>query len=303
MILGGNSMKQSLPVIASVFIALASTHADDGIGADLVNASPTPGPSLASHLANISTRMRVGVAENILIGGFIIRGPQPKRMMLRAIGPSLLSSGVTGALTDPVLELHGSNNLMALNDDWQRSSQAGDIQASGLAPRSPYESAMIVTLPSGSYTTLVAGYQDGQGIGLVEAYELDATTTRTVNISTRGFVGLGQNVLIGGFLVEGARPKRAIVRAIGPSLAGTVFNPLQDPTLTVRDQSGTVLASNDNWNTSDQAYEIIATGLAPTNTRESAVVMVYSAGSYTAAVAGVNGATGLAMVEVYDLDP
>ena len=267
---------------------------------------PTPGPGSPSHLANISTRMRVGVGEGVLIGGLIIQGSQSKKIILRAIGPSLAGGGVANAMADPVLELHDSSGVIASNNDWTSSSQAGEIAASGLAPGDPRESAIIVTLSPGNYTAIVSGYQNGQGAGLVEAYELDANGTRLVNISTRGRVGLSDDAMIGGLIVQGSDPKRAIVRALGPSLAtgpNPVRDALADPVLELRDSSGALMVSNDNWNNSPQSAEIVATTLAPPDTRESAIIVTCGAGNYTAIVRGVNNTTGVALVEVYDLDP
>lgn len=265
---------------------------------------PTPGPGEPSHLANISTRMNVGTGLNVLIGGFIVQGSQPKKIILRAIGPSLTLTGVPNALADPVLELHNSSGTIASNDDWQ-SSQASEIIASGLAPSYLLESAIIATLPSGSYTAVMSGYQNGQGVGLVEVYELDGNGTRLVNISTRGRVGVSDDAMIGGLIVQGVVAKRIIVRALGPSLAtgpSPIPGALTDPVLELRDSSGALIASNDNWVNSPQHDEIVATTVPPPDTRESALIATCSAGNYTAIVRGVNNTTGVALVEVYDLN-
>jgi hypothetical protein len=263
--------------------------------------TPTPGPDSPSHLANISTRMQVGVGEDVLIGGFIIQGTQPKKLILRAIGPSLVALGMPNALADPVLELHDSSGAtIANNDDWSVGSQAGEVFASGLAPNDPQESAIVITLSPGSYTAVMKGYQNGQGIGLVEAYELDGTGTRMVNISTRGRVGLSDDAMIGGLIVQGSNAKRAIVRALGPSLPTP--GALADPVLELHDSSGTLLASNDNWISSPQYAEIVASTVPPPNTMESAIIATCGAGNYTAIVRGVGNTTGVALVEVYDLD-
>ena len=269
--------------------------------------NPTPPPGSASHLANISTRMKIGVGDNVLIGGFIIRGTQSKKLFLRAIGPSLGSLGVANAINDPVMEVRGPTGaVVASNDDWTTGSQVSEIQSSGLAPSDPYESALIVTLSPGTYTAIVSGYNGAQGVGLVEAYEYDANTTRMVNISTRGRVGTGDEATIGGLIVQGSAGKRVIIRAIGPSL-GTGPNPLAgvlaDPTLELWNGNGSLLASNDDWNNSSQVGEIIATAVAPTNNRESAIVATLGAGNYTAIVRGVNQTSGVGLVEAYDLDP
>ncbi len=142
-------------------------------------ASPTPTPTPSpSHLANISTRLNVGVDDDVLIGGFIVRGPDPKRMILRALGPSLTGAGVIGAMANPTLELHDSTGAtIATNDDWQASAQVSEIRASGLAPTNPLESAIVATLQPGNYTAIVRGANNTTGIALVEGYELDSTVT------------------------------------------------------------------------------------------------------------------------------
>jgi hypothetical protein len=257
---------------------------------------------------NISTRLKIGASENVLIGGFIIRGTQPKKLILRAIGPSLAAWGVPNAIADPVLELHDSSGgVVAVNNDWQTGGQMGEIQTSGMAPASLAESALIVTLSPGNYTAVVGGVGGGQGIGLVEAYEFDGNTTRFINISTRGRVGVGQEEpMIGGFIVQGGAAKRVIIRALGPSLAGgpsPISGTLADPTLELHDGNGNALAANDDWSNGPQAGEIVQTGLPPTNNLESAIVTTLGPGNYTAVVRGWNNTAGVGLVEVYDLDP
>ena len=268
--------------------------------------TPTPGTS-ASHLANISTRMKVGSGQNVLIGGFIISGSQPKRLMLRAIGPSLTANGVAGALSDPVLELHDSTGgVIASNDDWRDSAQVSQIQESGIAPTNSVESAILMTLTPGSYTAVVSGYGGAQGNGLVEAYEMDANSTRLVNISTRGLVGTSDEAMIGGLIVQGGAGKKVIIRALGPSLAGgasPIAGALSDPVLELRDASGNLLAVNDDWANSSQAADIVASTVPPVNALESAIVATLSSGNYTAIVRGVDNTAGVGLVEVFDLDP
>ena len=273
--------------------------------------TPTPiptstPPASSSHLANISTRMKVGLDENVLIGGFIIRGTAPKKLILRAIGPSLAASGVANALADPLLRLYDrSGAVIASNDDWQQGSQMAEIQASGIAPSQSLEAAIIITLAPGSYTIVVAGHGGQQGIGLVEAYELDSTATRLVNISTRGYVGTGDEPMIGGLIMQGGA-KRVIVRALGPSMTGgpsPVAAVLADPVLQLYDGAGNLVAANDDWSHSLQSGEIVATTVAPVNAFESAIVATLSPGNYTAVVRGLNNTTGVGLVEVFDLDP
>jgi hypothetical protein len=286
---------------AGVFLAcfFATVHAPG-------SPTPTPTPG-SSHLANISTRVNVGVADDVLIGGFIVRGPDTKKVILRAIGPSLTGAGVIGAMADPILELHDSTGAtIATNDNWQSSAQASEIRASGLAPTNPLESAILATLQPGSYTAIVRGVNNTTGIALVECYEIDSAVTRLVNVSTRGRVGVGDELLIGGFIVTGSDSKRVIVRALGPSLgtgAHTLTGVLANPALELRDASGNLLSSNDNWENSPEHAAIAASGLAPPNSLESAILATLSPGNYTALVHGVHDTTGIALVEAYDLDP
>lgn len=267
--------------------------------------TPTPVPSAVSHLANISTRMNVGTNENVLIGGFIVTGSNPKKVIIRALAPSLTNLGVAGAMSDPVLELYNSaGNMMMSNDDWQNGTQAAQIAQTGIAPTVAAESALIATLPAGSYTAVVHGRDGGQGIAIVEAYELDATTTRMVNISTRGQIGTGDQAMIGGLIVQGTMSKKVIVRALGPSLAANgISGALANPTLEIRDSGGNLVIANDNWSTGSQAAEIAATGVPPLNPLESAAIANLAPGSYTAVVHGANNASGVGLVEVFDLEP
>ena len=259
------------------------------------------GGTIPVSLANISTRLRVETGDNVLIGGFIITGTEPKKVIVRAIGPSLPLAGV---LADPILELRDSSGgLIAVNDNW-RTDQEAEIIATTIPPSNDLESAIVATLPANNsaYTAIVRGVNNGTGIGVVEAYDLNRTVdSKLGNISTRGFVQTGDNVLIGGLIVLGQDAQRVIVRAIGPSL--NVPGKLADPTLELRDGNGALLRSNDNWR-SDQEAEIIATGIPPTNDLESAIVATLpsNGASYTAIVRGVNGTTGVAVVEAYALN-
>ena len=260
----------------------------------------TPPPAPGGQLANISTRMKVGVGDDVLIGGFMISGSQPKKLILRAIGPSLAASGVGGAMEDPMLELYdGAGNPVRQNDDWQDSDQVGEITATGIAPSSSRESAMVVTLQPGTYTAVLRGWEGSEGVGLVEAYVLDSGAAQLVNLSTRGRIGVGEQALIGGLIVTGSSGKRVIIRALGPSI-GSVGGTLADPTLELRDAAGNLVGANDDWE-HGQRNEIINSGVPPTNGLESAVVATLAPGSYTAVVRGVNNGTGVGLVEVYDL--
>jgi len=276
-------------------------NAVGGDGRDIGAFELNGGPPLPTALANISTRLLVEMGDNALIGGFIITGTQPKKVIVRAIGPSLPFPGV---LANPVLELRNSSGgLVASNDNW-RSTQEAQIIATGIPPSNDLESAIVATLPANNsaYTAIVRGVNDGTGIGLVEAYDLDRTVnSKLANISTRGLVQTDNNVLIAGTIILGQTSQRVLVRAIGPSLL--VSDSLQDPTLELRDGNGTLIRSNDNWRDTQEA-EIIATGIPPANDLESAIVATLPANGagYTAIVRGVNSTTGIAVVEVYALN-
>jgi glucose/arabinose dehydrogenase len=258
--------------------------------------------AVPSQPLNISTRVRVENGDNAMIGGLIISGNASKKVILRAIGPSLTQSGISDALADPVLELHGPDGaLLTTNDNW-KESQETEIAATGVAPSDERESAIVQTLAPAGYTALVRGKNGATGVALVEAYDLDqAADSRLGNISTRGLVQGGDNVMIGGFIIGGGSASSdVLLRGIGPSLSGSgVTAPLPDPVLVLRDSSGTVVAVNDDWKSS-QEQEIQATGLAPTNERESAILATLAPGSYTAVLSGA-GDTGIGLVEVYHL--
>jgi hypothetical protein len=255
------------------------------------------------QLLNISTRMKVLTGNSVLIGGFIIGGSASKEVLLRALGPTLTQFGVTGVLADPTMELHnGAGTLLLSNDNWKDTQQAA-ISATGLAPPNDLESAILSNLASGNYTAIVRGKNNTTGVALVEAYDLDqAVDTTLTNISTRGFVGVGQNVMIEGF-ISGNGVTRVIIRALGPTLAQFgVPNVLADPMLELHDGNGTLLASNDNWSDTQQA-EIQASGFAPPNALESAIIATRPPGNSTAIVRGKNNTSGNALIEVYVLPP
>jgi hypothetical protein len=256
---------------------------------------------LVPKLLNISTRAQILTNEDVLIGGFVITGNELKKVMLRAVGPSLTPFGITDALADPLIELHEPDGSVVTNDNWKDSQQT-EIEATGLAPNDELESALIVTLAPGSYTAIVSGKDGGTGVGLVEAYDLDqAAQSKLANISTRGFVDTEANVLIGGVIV-GSVGGKVVVRAIGPSLeAAGVTGVLLDPVLEIHNADGSILASNDDWRETQEA-DIEASGFAPADDRESTIVATLPANSYTAIVQGKNDMTGVGLIEVYNLD-
>ena len=286
----------------------------DVIGYDLVQTSQT-------SLSNISTRSFVQTGEHVMIGGFIVQGTGPKRVIIRAIGPELTQFGIPDALANPILELHnGSGSVIATNDDWQTTivggiittSQVSDIQNSGHAPTAASESAIIANLPPGNYTAIVRGVANTTGVGLVEVYDLNSAASSSLsNISTRSFVQTSEHVMIGGFIVQGTGSKKVIIRAIGPELTQFgITDELANPTLELHNANGGLIATNDNWQTTiiggiingDQVSDIQNSGHAPTAATESAIIANLQPGNYTAIVRGVSNTTGVALVEVYDLD-
>jgi len=256
------------------------------------------------QMLNLSTRGLVATGDNVLIGGFVVNGSEPKKMVVRALGPSLSGFGLSDVLTDPVLSVYNSSgNLVGTNDNWQSDVNHSLVEANGLAPTNPLESAIALTLAPGAYTVIVSGTGATPGIGLVEAYDISTVANATfVNMSTRGFVGTGDNALISGFVIGDVGSSTVVVRALGPSLAAYgVSGVLSDPTLTIYDSTGTVIASNDNWELDPNAILLGKNGLTPPSAFDSALVLHLPAGTYTAVVRGVNGATGVALTEVYTL--
>jgi len=295
---------------------------DNGTGVGLMEIYDAS-PASASQLGNISTRGLVLTGSNVMIGGFIVQGTEPKRVIIRAIGPELAQYGVPDALADPTLELHNrAGALIASNDNWRTtiiggiitSDQVLDILRSGYAPGDGRESAIIADLPPGNYTAIVRGVNDSTGVALAEVYDLNSDTNSILsNVSTRSFVQTDDNVMIGGFIVQGTQPKRVIVRGIGPELGAPPYNipnALSNPTLELHNGTGALIASNDNWRTtiiggiitSDQVRDILRSGHAPADGRESAIIADLPPGNYTAIVRGVDATTGVGLVEVYDLD-
>jgi len=251
--------------------------------------------------------MRVDTGSNALIGGFIVSGTAPKNVVVRGIGPSLGAFGVPDALADPTLELHDSTGaVVAQNDNWQDdSSQASQLMALGLAPQDPNESGIVDTLqPGASYTAILAGKNSGTGVGLVEVYDTNsASASQLANISTRGLVLTGSNVMIGGFILGGNSATNVVVRGIGPSLAQFgIPDFLADPILELRNSNGALLVVNDNWQDDPaSAGQLSAHGLALQNSLESGIWISLSPGAFTAILAGNNNGTGIGLVEIYNV--
>ena len=255
--------------------------------------------TLANSLSNISTRSFIQTGDNVLIGGFIVTGSHPKTVLIRGMGPSLGGVGVGQPLGDPMLELHSSSALVASNDNW-KDTQRTAIENTGIPPGNDLESAIIAELSPGPYTAILTGKNGGTGVGLVEAYDINPTPdSKLTNISTRSFVQTGNDVMIGGFILPNIT--KVLVRALGPSLASAdVSNALANPFLELHSQDGSTIASNYDWKET-QRSEIEATGIPPTNDRESAILRALPPGNYTAIVRGVNDTIGVGLIEVYGL--
>ena len=270
-----------------------------GSGGQVFRVSALPAQAL-----NISGRARVETGQGVVISGFIVTGAAPKRVGVRALGPSLANFGISGPLADPVVRLNrGDGSLVMANDNWKNTQQA-EITGAGLAPANDQEAALIAAVTAGNYSAIVSGKNGGTGVALAEVYDLDqAADSQLANISTRATVGTGSNVLIGGF-ITGSKigATRVAVRALGPSLQQFgIANPLPDPRLELRDANGALLASNDNWQTdASQAALINSYALAPPNNLESAIAISLAPGRYTAIATGKNNQTGIGLIEIYD---
>lgn len=262
-------------------------------------------PSVGPQALNLSTRGTVSGGNGALIAGFIVTGSEPKQVVLRALGPSLSAAGLTETIADPALTLHdAAGAVIATNDDWQSDPGAAEIVAEGLAPTASTEAASLQTLAPGAYTVVVSSEDPTPGIGLAEVYDLSPSPdSKLANISTRGSVATGDDVLISGFIVGDIANASVVVRALGPSLGSVgVADTLADPTLTIYDSNGAVIASNDNWQDNAHAAEIQNIGLAPTDASESAIALFLPAGAYSAVVRGADEQAGVGLVEFYDFD-
>lgn len=267
---------------------------------------PLPSPPPA-RLLNISTRARVQTQDDVLIGGFIVTGSGPRKMVIRALGPSLQVDGtpVPGRLANPTLELFQQGNPVPIdsNDNWKENEAA--VEATTLAPPNDLEAVIVRTLNPGAYTAIVRGQNRGTGIGLAEVYDLSAeVASELANLSSRGFVETGDNVMIGGFIVgpASAGGAKIVVRGIGPSLQKQLPAALEDTTLELRDKNGAQIGSNDDWQQSPRASEIQTAGLAPENSAESAILLpAVAPGAYTAILRGKGGETGIGLVEIYNV--
>jgi uncharacterized repeat protein (TIGR03803 family) len=257
-------------------------------------------------ILNLSTRGRVDPGDDALIGGFILQGPGSKKLLIRGLGPSLAAAGIKDVLADPTLELHdASGKAIATNDDWTASADQQAIATTGIAPTQSRESAILQTLPPGTYTAVLQGVSQSSGVALVEIYDLSPASGRIANISTRSHVHTGDDVMIGGFILVGDAPGSVLLRAIGPSLAQTnppIVNALANPQIEVRDNDGNLVGTNDDWQDSPQATDTQNSGLAPRDPAEATLKATLVPGNYTAIVRGVNNTEGIGLVEIYKLD-
>ena len=280
--------------------------------------SVTTAPAFVSvdftAVVNLSARARVGTGANVVIPGFTVGGDQPKTLLIRAAGPALTNFGVGGALANPNLSIFDARGeKIVVNDNWGDVPDATALRAAGDARNAfalaegSRDAAVLVTLPPGSYTVPVSSAATGaaaQGVAIVEVYEADGSPATLVNLSCRAPVGTGTDVLIAGFVVEGNQPRRLLIRAVGPTLTALgVAGALNDPRLDIiRQDTGASVATNDNWDAA-LAATFTAKGAFALNpgSRDAALIVTLEPGSYTAQVTGVGGATGVAIVEVYDL--
>ncbi len=298
---------QTVDAIMNAHISeLYTLQADDINGAVALYGAPPdpPSPTGNAQIVQLSTRGSVGTGDKVMIGGFIIQGSTAtKKVIIRAIGPSLSDFGVVGALQNPVLELHDvSGALIQSNDDW-RESQEQEIIDTTVPPTNDLESAIVADLVAGNYTAIVSGAAGGTGVALVEVYDLDPENGKLANISTRAHVDTGDNALIGGFIVKGPQSQKNVIRALGPSLTSSgVIDALANPTLDLFNAEGGLLQSNDDFNTNRDAGVIRGYNLGLLNAYESGLYFEGAPGNFTAVLKGANGSSGVGLVEIYGVD-
>lgn len=277
------------------------------------NAVATDTSSGGGRLINLSARAAVAAGDSAhsFIAGFVVSGSQPKRMLLRAVGPALTEFGVGNALANPRLKIYDqSGKVVSENDDWsggEISSTGSAVGAFGLSAGSR-DAALAVTLAPGSYSMEVVPGA-GSGVALAEIYDADtsAGSAPLINISTRAYVEGGEKSLVAGFVVGGNSPKRVLVRGVGPALSAYgVSGVLTDPAVKIY-QAGAVVAENDNWQSGATASEVAAAGGSvgafplAAGSRDAALIATLPPGSYSAVVNAANGGTGAGLVEVYEL--
>jgi hypothetical protein len=254
-----------------------------------------------TELENISTRADVRTVNEIVIGGFVIAGDTDKCVVLRARGPSVGVPEGEIRLSNPWMVLKSGADNVDINYDWVDSPEADIMTDLGLQPPIDEEAAIYVCLPPGPYTALVRGEAGVTGIGIVEVFDADEGTSFLENISTRAPVGTGNKAAIGGFIISGDQPKQVLIRGRGPSVGvpeGVVRLP--NPWVRLFDSGGAEVATNYDWRATQEA-EILATGLAPPDDNEAAILITLQPGLYTAIVRGEGGTSGVGIVEVFDL--
>jgi hypothetical protein len=294
--------------VATGTCTIAADQAGDANFAPATQVTQTILVGSGTRLFNLSTRAQTLTGGDIVIGGFTISGSAAKTVVLRARGPSM--SGITSPLANPMLQLFSGPTQIASNDNWQSDpAQAALITSSGFAPSNPNEAAIYKTLSPGAYTAFVTGV-GGTGVGIFEVFEVDKPEAPLINISTRANVKAGENVMIGGFIIQGSSPQTVVVRARGPSLAGAgIANFLADPVLTLY-SGASPIAVNDNWTTDANQGLLLSSGFAPNYFFEAAVYRTLAPGAYTVVVSGVthvandgsgliSDGTGVAIVEVF----
>jgi hypothetical protein len=263
-------------------------------------ASAPPNPP---RMSNISTRLPVLTGNDVMIAGFVIGGSTNKDVAIVVTGPSLAAFGIANPLANPTLTLVRSSDqaVIATNDNWQSAANFGALLAAGFAPPNPLEPGLVVNLAPGAYTAIVSGVGNTTGVAVAGVYEVANPDMPLINISTRGRVQTGNDVMIGGFVITGTGPQQVAIVATGPSLSNFgITSPLANPTLRlVRSSDQAVLATNDDWGTAANAAALQAAGFAPTSPLESAILTTLQPGAYTAIVEGVSGGTGVAVVGVY----
>ena len=284
---------------------LYTLRADDVAGAVALYGAPADPPSRTGNgqILQISTRGRVGTGDDVLIGGFIIQGTAPKKVIVRAIGPSLGAVGVAGTLPNPKLELHdGTGAVIADSDDWQET-QEEEISETGLAPTHALEAAIVADLAPGNYTAIVSGSAGGSGVALVEVYDLEAESGELANISTRAKIGLGDDVLIGGFIIQGPQSLKTVIRAVGPSLGSAgVAGAIPNPSLELYNSTGGLLQMNEDFDQNRDAATIRTYGLGLVNGSEAGLYFEGAPGSFTVIMRGEDGTTGVGLVEIYGVN-
>jgi YVTN family beta-propeller protein len=273
------------------------------------------GSSGSARLINISTRAHVGTGGSILIPGFVIGGSGTETLLIRGDGPSLTGFGVGGALAAPSLSVFdNTGRVVATNTGWETNTNPAQIVSTAASvgafafTSGSADCALIASLPAGAYTVQISGVNNTTGVALAEVYEVAASGTRLINISTRAQVGTGANIIIPGFVVSGTGQEELLVRADGPALTPFgVGGVLAQPSLSVFNNSGVSIASNTGWTTTSDPALITSTAAAvgafafPTGSKDSAQIINLTAGAYTMQISGVSNSTGVALAEVYEV--